>query len=57
MIIIGFLTRLSALGLIGFIIVQSLTDLFGHGLISSSDVVGTWFDSTPDAVIMDQRLL
>jgi len=57
MIIIGFLTRLSALGMIGFIIVQSLTDLFGHGLISSSDVVGTWFDSTPDAVIMDQRLL
>jgi len=57
MIIIGFLTCLSALGMIGFIIVQSLTDLFGHGLISSSDVVGTWFDSTPDAVIMDQRLL
>ena len=57
MIIIGFLTRLSALGMIGFIIVQSLTDLFGHGLISSFDVVGTWFDRTPDAVIMDQRLL
>ena len=56
-IIVWVLTRLIALRMIGFIIVQSLTDLFGHDLISSSDVVGTWFDRTPDAVIMDQRLL
>ena len=31
LIVLGLLTRLSALGMIAFIAVQSLTDLFGHG--------------------------
>ena len=31
-ILIGLFTRLSAPGMIGFIVVQSLTDLYGHGL-------------------------
>lgn len=57
MIVLGLLTRLSALGMIGFIALQTLTDLFGHGAISQPETIGAWLDSTPDSVIMDQRLL
>jgi putative oxidoreductase len=31
LILLGLFTRGAALGMIGFIIVQSLTDIFGHG--------------------------
>lgn len=57
LIVIGFLTRLSALGMIGFVIVQSLTDLYGHGAIGEASTFGAWFDKIPDATIMDQRAL
>jgi putative oxidoreductase len=50
LIIIGLLTRLSALGMAGFVVVQSLTDIFGHGADS-----GAWFDRASDALILDQR--
>ncbi len=56
-IVIGLFTRLAALGMIGFIVVQSLTDLYGHMLIAEPEAVGRWFDAAPDSVIMDQRLL
>lgn len=56
LIIIGLLTRLSALGMIGFIVVQSLTDLLGHGGFEDPKVLGSWFDRFPDGVILDQRL-
>ena len=56
-ILIGLFTRLSALGMIGFIIVQSLTDLYGHGLAGDAKFIGDWFDRVPDAMLMDQRLL
>lgn len=56
LIVIGLLTRLSALGMIGFIIVQSLTDLIGHGGLEHKETFGAWFDRFPDSVIMDQRL-
>lgn len=56
-IVIGLLTRLSALGMIGFIVVQSLTDLYGHGAIEHEGTLGAWFDKAPDALIMDQRAL
>lgn len=56
LIIIGLLTRLSAIGMIGFIVVQSLTDLVGHGGFEDPKVLGAWFDRFPDSVIMDQRL-
>ena len=39
-ILIGLLTRLSALGMIGFIIVKSLTDLYGHGLAGDTKFIG-----------------
>jgi len=54
LIVVGFLTRLAALGMIGFVVVQSLTDIYGHNLGSE---VGAWFDRFADAVIMDQRAL
>lgn len=55
LIVLGLLTRLSALGMIGFIVVQSLTDLIGHGGLEHKETFGAWFDRFPDSVIMDQR--
>lgn len=52
LILIGLLTRLAAFGMIGFIIIQSLTDIYGH----MAEKYGVWFDRIPDGVIMDQRL-
>lgn len=54
LILIGLLTRLAALGMVGFVAVQSLTDVYGFGLTKE---VGAWFDRFPDAIIMDQRAL
>ncbi len=55
LIVIGLFTRLAAFGMIGFIIVQSLTDLFGHGGIAHEGTLGAWFDRFSDALILDQR--
>lgn len=57
LLVLGFLTRFAALGMIGFIAVQSLTDLYGHGAIDHAATVGKLFDRLPDSVILDQRLL
>ncbi|MFC6638724.1 DoxX family membrane protein [Sulfitobacter sp. JBTF-M27] len=54
MIVLGILTRLAALGMIGFVVVQSLTDVYGHG---QTGEIGAWFDRFPDAIILDQRTL
>jgi len=53
LIVIGLFTRLAALGMIGFVIVQSLTDIVGHHADAST--IGAWFDKASDALIMDQR--
>lgn len=53
LIILGLLTRLAALGMIGFVIVQSVVDIFGHG--ADAGTIGVWFDATSDAHILDQR--
>lgn len=53
LIILGLATRLAALGMISFIVVQSLTDLFGHK--TGPDTIGAWFDRVPDALVLDQR--
>lgn len=50
LIVLGLLTRLAALGMIGFVVVQSLTDIYGHGA-----EIGAWFDGSADALIADQR--
>lgn len=57
LIILGLLTRLSALGMIGFIVVQSLTDLYGHDKWGDDLVLGAWFDAPSNSLIMDQRSL
>lgn len=56
LIIFGLFTRLSALAMIGFVIVQSLTDLIGHGAFAHPETLGAWFDKIPDSLILDQRL-
>ncbi|AHD00408.1 DoxX family protein [Leisingera methylohalidivorans] len=56
MIVIGLATRLASFGMIGFIIVQSLTDVVGHGA-TDDKTLGALFDRFPDAAILDQRLL
>lgn len=57
LLVLGLLTRYAAVGMIGFIMVQTLTDLFGHGVIEHAATVGKLFDRLPDAPILDQRLL
>lgn len=55
LIILGLMTRLAAFGMIGFITLQSLTDLYGHGGIAHVETLGAWFDRMPDGLILDQR--
>jgi len=52
LIVLGLFTRFAALGMIGFVVLQSLTDLYGHGQWSA---LGQWFDRLPDGTILDQR--
>ncbi|MGB3176805.1 MAG: DoxX family protein [Albidovulum sp.] len=55
LIVIGLFTRLAALGMIGFVLVQSATDIVGHGV--GGDDLGRWFDAASGALIVDQRSL
>ncbi|OUS38753.1 hypothetical protein A9Q94_01575 [Rhodobacterales bacterium 56_14_T64] len=55
LLVIGLATRLASLGMIGFVVMQSLTDVYGHG-VSDLKTLGAWFDRFPDGVILDQRL-
>ncbi|QCO58070.1 DoxX family protein (plasmid) [Pseudorhodobacter turbinis] len=55
MILIGLGTRLAAFGMIGFVAVMSLTDIYGHGIDAAT--VGAFFDTDPYGLIADQRLL
>lgn len=51
LILIGLFTRGAALAMIGFVLVQSLVDITGHGVMA-----GGWFDRASDGLILDQRL-
>ncbi|RVT85275.1 DoxX family protein [Rhodobacteraceae bacterium CCMM004] len=53
LIVIGLATRLAALGMIGFVVVQSVVDITGHG--ADAATIGSWFDRLPSALILDQR--
>ena len=53
LILVGLLTRLASIGMIGFVVVQSYVDVFGHGLTGKD--VGTWFDASSGSLIFDQR--
>ncbi|MEI4263913.1 hypothetical protein [Roseovarius sp. D0-M9] len=55
LLVIGFATRLAAIGLIGLVITTSAIDIFGHG--APPEVVGGLFDANPYSQILDQRLL
>ena len=50
LVVLGLFTRAGAFGMIGFVVVQSLTDIYGHG-----GETGAWFDNLSDAAILDQR--
>lgn len=55
LVLIGLFTRLASLGMIGFIAMMSIVDIFGHGLDEKS--IGSLFDRFQDGIIADQRLL
>lgn len=55
LIVIGLFTRLAALGMIGFVAVQTLVDVTVHKV--GAEAIGAWFDRFPYAPIADQRLL
>lgn len=55
LIVLGLATRLAALGMIGFVAVQSLTDIIGHA--AGPETIGAWFDASAEALILDQRTL
>lgn len=55
LIVIGLFTRVAALGMIFFVLVQSYVDVAMHGV--SGDDVGAWFDNQSGALLMDQRTL
>jgi putative oxidoreductase len=55
LLVAGLFTRIAALGMIGFIIVQTLTDILVHNVDATT--IGALFDRFPDSVILDQRLL
>ncbi len=54
LILIGLFTRLAALGMIGFTLVQSYVDIYGH--MADETAIGSWFERIADSQIMDQRL-
>ena len=51
LLLLGLFTRLAALGMMGFVVVQSLVDVTGHDVMA-----GGWFDRASDGLILDQRL-
>ena len=53
LIVIGLFTRVAALCMAGFVVMQSLTDVFGHAV--GGDDLGAWFDRASSALIFDQR--
>ena len=55
LIVLGLFTRLASLGMIGFVVVQSVVDIAFHG--ADEKTVGAWFDRFSDAAILDQRAL
>lgn len=55
MVVIGLFTRLAALGMIGFIAVMTLTDVFAHHVDAAT--IGSWFDKDPSGLIADQRMM
>ncbi|MCB1740612.1 MAG: DoxX family protein [Gammaproteobacteria bacterium] len=55
LIVLGLFTRIAALGMIGFTLVQSFVDITWHG--ADKETIGAWFDRFSDALILDQRAM
>ena len=55
LVIIGLFTRIAALGMIVFVVVQSYVDIVGHG--ADETTIGAWFDGLANSAIYDQRAL
>ncbi|WP_372884951.1 hypothetical protein [Shimia sp.] len=55
LIVLGLASRLAALGMIGFVLLQSLTDIIGHH--ADAATIGGWFDRFEGSAILDQRSL
>ncbi len=55
LIVLGLFTRVAALGMIGFVTVQSFVDIAFHG--ADEKTIGALFDRFSDSVIVDQRSL
>lgn len=55
LIVLGLFARIAAIGMIAFILVQSLVDVTVHAV--GPETIGSLFDRFPDAAILDQRLL
>jgi putative oxidoreductase len=53
LIIIGFATRPVAFAMVGFVVVQSLTDIVGHH--ADAATIGALFDKDSASLILDQR--
>ncbi len=54
LLLIGLFTRLAALGMITFVLVQTYVDIYGH--MADESAIGGWFERVSDSPIMDQRL-
>lgn len=50
LLLLGLFTRLAALGMIGFVFVQTVVDVTGHGV-----KLGGWFENT--ITVLDQRTM
>ncbi|MEM6759907.1 MAG: DoxX family protein [Pseudomonadota bacterium] len=50
LILVGLLTRFAAVAMIGFVAVQTLVDVTGHGV-----KLGVWFNNAPE--LLDERTL
>lgn len=55
LIVLGLFSRLAALGMIAFVIVQSFVDYAFHEV--DPQTFGAWFDTDSASLILDQRLL
>lgn len=55
LVVLGLFTRLAALGMIGFVAVQTYVDIAFHG--ADEATIGALFDHVSGSVIVDQRTL
>lgn len=55
LVVAGLFTRIGALGMLGFIAVQSIVDVVLH--MVGPEATGAWFDRFSDSLILDQRLM